>query len=155
MQLRQVVANCLVKQQSWYYRSDENMCWKIQWQIFVSVTVHCWFTTACKNIKTKTNKLPNTYKHPLHFTWGEHYLMIATLTLSHSCLYVCECFCMYVCQCLIHLCLAWVLSTGLDMRALTVLQCTTPFKKQHSASPVCHKACTGSLPRATRQADPG
>lgn len=37
------------------------------------------------------------------------------------------------------------------MRALTVLQCTTPFKRQHSASPVCHKACTGSLPRATMQ----
>ena len=63
--------------------------------------------------------------------------------------------CLSVRQCLIHLCRARALSTGLDMRALTVLQCTTPFKRQHSASPVCHKACTGSLPRATRQADPG
>lgn len=39
------------------------------------------------------------------------------------------------------------------MRALTVLQCTAPFKRQCSASPLCHRACRGSLPRATRQAD--
>lgn len=48
-----------------------------------------------------------------------------------------------------------LLSSGVDMRALIKLRCPPPFKKQHSASPVCHKACTGSLPRATRQADPG
>ena len=65
------------------------------------------------------------------------------------------CLSLSVSQCLIHLCLAWAQSTGLDMSALTVLQCTTPFKRQHSASPVCHKACTGSLPRAPGQADPG
>lgn len=54
-----------------------------------------------------------------------------------------------VCQCLIHLCPARAMSAGLHMRALTALECTAPFKRQHSASPVSHKACTGSLPRAT------
>lgn len=54
---------------------------------------------------------------------------------------------------LLRLSLAGVLSAGTDMRALTVLQCTAPFKRQRSASPLCHKACRGSLPWATRQAD--
>lgn len=36
---------------------------------------------------------------------------------------------------LLHPCLAWVLSTGMDMGALTAPQCTAPFKRQRSASP--------------------
>lgn len=75
--------------------------------------------------------------------------MTATLSQMHSlCTEV-----SVVSLCLIHLCLAWVLSTGMDMGALAVLQCTALFKRQHSASKVCHKAYAGSLLRATRQAD--
>lgn len=56
----------------------------------------------------------------------------------------------------------WVLSTGMDMGALTAPQCIAPFKRQRNASlltsppsRICHRACTGSLPRASRQADQG
>lgn len=112
-----------------------------------SKVVEC---TSLQNYKlNKTFKiffiiiLRNLHDQQSWFRWEK-------LNSWHSCVFVCP----LACQCLIHLCLAWTLSTRLDMRALRALQCTAPFKRQPSASPDCHKACTGSLPRATMEADP-